>query len=306
MSFPKRVRIREVGPREGLQTWSGVVPTSGKLEIIEALSLTGVTDIEITAMVRADRVPQMADAETVVQQYKRHPGIRYTGLYLNPKGFERAEETGRLDNEAWLYGAVSETFLRKNANTSIAESIGSVPEWMAAFKQRNKSLRGLMLSTAFGCNYEGAISSEKVLRVITDYRTAAEAGGALLGEVCLADTMGWATPDMLKRLIGAVRSQFPAIYISLHLHDTRGAGMANVYAALQEGIDCFDASVGGIGGCPFAQCAAGNICTEDMLFLCQELGIDTGINLAAYVAAAKVTERVLGASLPGKYYKSCC
>ncbi len=305
MSFPKAVRIREVGPREGLQTWTGVVPTSGKLEIIEALSHSGVRDIEITAMVRADRVPQMADAEEVVKQFKRHPGVRYTALYLNPKGFERAEETKRLDNEAWLYGAVSETFLKKNANTTVADSIKSVPEWISAFKAKGKTLHGLMLSTAFGCNYEGAIPQGKVLHVIDGYVQASVHCGALLQEVCLADTMGWATPEMLKRLVAAVREKFPSLALSLHLHDTRGSGMANVYAGLQEGIDCFDSSLGGMGGCPFAKGAAGNVCSEDVVFLCRELGIETGCNVDAYAQAAKVAEKVLGAPLPGKYYKSC-
>lgn len=304
MALPKRVRIREVGPREGMQTLPGVVPTAQKLELIAALSETGVKDIEITALVRADKVPQMADAEEVIRTYARTPEVRYTALYLNPRGFIRAEDTGRLDNEGWLYGAVSETFLKKNANTTVADSVAAVPEWLAAFSQRGKMLQGLMLSTAFGCNYEGAITDVAMLEVIARFRAAALDAGSRLREVCLADTMGWATPEMLKRRIALVREKFPELFLSLHLHDTRGAGMANVYAGLQEGIDCFDCSVGGLGGCPFAKGAAGNVCSEDVAFMCENMGVETGLNLDAYARAAKVAEQIVGQPLPGRFYKA--
>lgn len=305
MTLPKTVRIREVGAREGFQTLKTVVPTDRKLELIAALSETGVKDIEIAAMVRADKMPQMADADEVIRRFRRKPGVRYTALYLNPRGFVRAEETKLLDNEGWLYGAVSETFLRKNANIGVDDSINSIPEWLAAFKVHGKKAQGLMLSTALGCNYEGSFSDERVLDVIG--RSIGKAGelGEKLPELCLADTMGRGTPEMLKRLIGVIRNKFSDITISLHLHDTRGSGMANVYAGLEMGVDCFDCSVGGLGGCPFAQGAAGNVCSEDVAFLCEEMGIRTGLNLDAYCNAAKLAERIVGMPLPGKLYKSC-
>jgi hydroxymethylglutaryl-CoA lyase len=304
MTLPKKVHIREVGVREGVQTLTQVVSTQHKLDLIDALSKTGVRDIEITAMVRADRVPQMADAEEIIQKYARVPGVRYTALYLNPKGFIRAEDTGRLDNEGWLYGAVSETFLKKNTNTTLADSINAIPEWLEAFKSRKKKLRGLMLSTAFGCNYEGAIPTAKVLDILSRTGAKIEESGETLPEICLADTMGRGTPEMLKRLVNDVRKKFPKAYLSLHLHDTRGSGMANVYAGLQEGVDCFDCSVGGLGGCPFAKGAAGNVCTEDVAYLCEEMGIETGLNLEAYCRAASVAAAMVGAPLPGKLYKA--
>lgn len=305
MSLPKSARIREVGAREGFQTLKTVVPTSQKLELIAALGETGVKDIEITAMVRPDKMPQMADADEIIRQFSRKPGIRYTALYLNPRGFVRAEETKKLDNEGWLYGAVSETFLKRNANVSVNESIEAIPEWLSAFKAHGKSLQGLMLSTAFGCNFEGSFADSKVLDVIARSISKVQDVGAKLPEICLADTMGRGTPEMLKRLVAAIREKFPTLYISLHLHDTRGSGMANVYAGLEMGIDCFDCSVAGMGGCPFAQGAAGNVCSEDVAFLCEEMGISTGLDLAAYCRAAKLAERIVGQSLPGKLYKSC-
>ncbi|MBN8550666.1 MAG: hydroxymethylglutaryl-CoA lyase [Deltaproteobacteria bacterium] len=305
MTLPTSVRIREVGAREGFQTLQTVVSTAQKLELIAALSETGVREIEITAMVRADKVPQMSDAEEVIRQFVRKPGVRYTALYLNPRGFVRAEETNRLDNEGWLYGAVSETFLKKNANVSVAESIQAIPEWLTAFASRGKKPQGLMLSTAFGCNYEGSFPDSKVLQVIRSSIEKVEQAGSQLPEVCLADTMGRATPEMLKRLVGAVRAQFPSLYVSLHLHDTRGSGMANVYAGLEMGVDCFDTSVGGMGGCPFAKGAAGNVCSEDVAYLCEEMGIATNVNLDAYCRAARLAERIVGTPLPGKLYKSC-
>lgn len=304
MVFPKAVRIRELGPREGFQTSKAIIPIEKKLELISALSETGVKDIEITAMVRPDKVPQMADAEEVIGRFVRQPGVRYTALYLNPQGFIRAEQAGRLDNEAWLYGAVSETFLQRNANTTLAQTLAVISEWLAAFRAYKKDLQGLMLSTAFGCNYEGEISAARALDVIRRFVDAVDEQGSKLREVCLADTMGWATPEMMKRLVAEVKGKYPAMVVSLHLHDTRGSGMANVYAGLQEGVECFDGSVGGLGGCPFARGAAGNVCTEDMVFLCRELGIETGINIEAYIRAAQLAESIMGAPLPGKLYKS--
>lgn len=304
MALPKTVRIREVGPREGCQTLAAVVPTERKLELIEALSRTGLKDIEITSFVRPDKVPQMADAAEVVSRFVAHPGINYTALYLNPNGFLRAEESGRLHNEGWLYLAASETFLKRNSNTTIAQGIAEMPKWIDAFKSRGKAVRGLMLSTAFGCNFEGAISTQKILDILREVVGHVRAGGETLTEICLADTMGWATPVMLRERIQRVREAFPDSIVSLHLHDTRGSGMANVYAGLEEGIDIFDCSIGGLGGCPFAKGAAGNVPTEDVAFLCEELGVQTGLNLDKLAEAASLAESIVGSSLPGKFYKT--
>jgi hydroxymethylglutaryl-CoA lyase len=304
MALPKKVKIREVGPREGFQTLAAVVPTERKLELIEALSGTGLKDIEINSFVRPDKVPQMADAVDVVERYVAHPGINYTGLYLNPNGFLRAEDTGRLQNEGWLYLAASETFLKRNSNTTVAAGIGEIPRWIEAFRSRGKGVRGIMLSTAFGCNFEGAIPTGKIVSILQQVVAHVESSGGKLAEICLADTMGWATPVMLQERIEAVRREFPDSVVSLHLHDTRGSGMANVYAGLEVGVDIFDCSIGGLGGCPFARGAAGNVPTEDVAFLCEELGISTGLELAKLAEAAVLAEAIVGASLPGKFYKT--
>jgi hydroxymethylglutaryl-CoA lyase len=301
--LPKSVRIRELGPREGFQTLPQTVPTAQKLELIDLLGKTGVRDIEITSFVRPDRVPQMADAEQVIKSFKRYPNIRYSALYLNPQGFDRARAIGGLDTEGWLYTAASETFLKKNNNTTIDGVTQSVPTWLKLFADAGIKPYGLMISTAFGCNYEGAIAHEKVVSILESIIKVIPEGQAPT-EISLADTMGWATPDKLKRLVTLVRKHFPKQVVSLHLHDTRGTGMACVYAGLEEGIDIFDGSVGGMGGCPFAKGAAGNVATEDVAYLCEELGVNTGLNLEAYAAAATKAEEIVGAALPGKLYKT--
>jgi len=304
MAFPKKVRIREVGPREGFQTLVRVVSTERKLELIDALGATGLKDIEIVSFVRPDKVPQMADAAVVVDRFRAVPGVAYTGLYLNPSGFVRAEETGRLHNEGWLYLAASETFLQRNSNTSIAAGIDAMPALLATFKERGKSLRGIMLSTAFGCNFEGPIASDTIVGILRRVVAHTAAAGETLHEICLADTMGWATPVMLRERITRVRREFVGSEVSLHLHDTRGSGMANVYAGLEEGVAIFDCSVGGLGGCPFARGAAGNVPTEDVAFLCHELGIETGLDLSKLAAAAILAEEIVGEPLPGRFYKT--
>lgn len=305
MSFPERVYLRELGPREGFQTLPQVIPTSSKLELIRLLGLAGLPEIEITSFVRPDKVPQMADAETLVQQFTKQPGVRYTALYLNPYGFERAEATQRLSNDGWIYIAASETFLKRNNNVTIAETIAKIPEWLALFKRFGKPLHGVMISTAFGCNYEGPVSQSRVLDILSQVQAQLDLEG--VGEpveISLADTMGWGTPLKVRQLVAAVRERFAGSEVSLHLHDTRGSGMANVYAGLEEGVRIIDCSVGGMGGCPFAKGAAGNVPTEDVAFLCQELGIQTGVSLDSLCRAARYAESIVGSPLPGKLYKS--
>lgn len=303
-NFPKRVRLREVGPREGFQTLASIVETSKKLQLIDALNNTGVKEIEIASFVRPDRVPQMADAEEIIKLFRREAGIKYYGLYLNRTGFERGEACGRLDNQGWLNAAASETFLEKNSNTSLKQILTEIPLWLELFAKHGKSLHGVMLSCALGCNYEGDIATSKVLQVVQQLiQTFGEQGVALV-ELCLADTVGRGNPRSLQRLIVSIQETYPQIFLSLHLHDTRGTGMANVLAGLQEGIELFDTSVGGLGGCPFAKGAAGNVPSEDVAHLCESMGISTGLDLEAYVKAAVLAEQIVGFPLPGKYYKA--
>ncbi len=304
MQFPKKVNIRELGPREGFQTHSKVVATQDKLHLINSLSKTGLKHIEIASFVRPDKVPQMADAEQIVTEYERIPGVSYYGIYLNDKGFERSESSLRLDNQCWLYTAASETFLKKNNGTDQAGVLKSIPNWLNVFAKAKKPLHGLMISTAFGCNYEGRIESKKVIDILASIIDLVAENGQYFKEISLADTMGWGNPEGIKRMLGLVRDRWPNLELSLHLHDTRGTGMANLYAGLEEGVIWYDSSVGGMGGCPFAKGAAGNVCTEDFVFMCAELGIETGVDLEAISQAAELAESLLGMPLPGKYYKT--
>jgi len=303
-SMPDRVRLREVGAREGFQTHPTIVPTRDKIALVDALSRTGVRDIEVASFVRGDRVPNMADAEEVATGCEKRPGVRYTGLYLNVKGFHRAEGVEGLDNQGWLNIAASETFLERNNNTTIDRALETFPAWIEAFRNAGKSVHGLMLSTAFGSNYEGRIPTEKVTSIVDRVLAVVSDHDETLDEICLADTMGNATPRMLQERVRAVRERAPDSEVTLHLHDTRGAGIANVLAGLEVGVRTFDASVGGLGGCPFAKGAAGNVCTEDIAFLCEEMGIETGIDLDAYVEAAKLAAEIVGKELPGRYYRA--
>lgn len=300
MSLPKRVLLREDGPREGFQILERVVPTKQKLELINALSETGITSIEVTAFVRPDRVPQHADAEQVATQLKTVPGVRYRGLYLNEQGLERAMRCRKLDVEGYLMIAPSESFLKKNNNCSIDQAIAAIPEWIKKLQAHGRIFERLMCSTAFGDLDEGKKKAEEVLNICTRAIEKIDAAGAQLEEVTFADTTGFASPESVRRLVGGFRSHWPQIAVGLHLHDTRGSGMANVYAGLLEGVDRFDCSVAGLGGCPFTEGAAGNVPTEDVAFLCEEIGVATGLNLPAYIECAKLAERIVGHQLPGK------
>jgi len=246
----------------------------------------------------------MADSDELIARFQPAPGVRYTALYLNRKGFARAEASGRLMNEGWIYSATSDTFLSKNANTSHRDIVASLSEWLSDFRAAGKAQHGVMISTAFGCAYEGSAVRDRLLPVAQELVDALSQQGSRPKELSLADTVGHGTPEMVRKAVGDLKARYPDIRISLHLHDTRGTGIANAYAGLLEGADCFDASVGGAGGCPFTPGAAGNIATEDLAYMCEALGASTGISLDSYVEAAKFLEQVLGTRLPGKYYRT--
>jgi hydroxymethylglutaryl-CoA lyase len=272
------VTIREVGVREGLQRHPNVIGTRQKLELIQLLSECGLSEIEVTSFVRPDRVPQLADADELTYLLLPHPHVRYTGLYLNEKGFIRGESGGSLANRAWIPLAVSDSFLRKNSNISLQESIETVAQWQGLFNRYCKDSVCLMISTCFGCNDEGPFHPDSLVALI-------EAVSSRLSnkpsEICLADTMGWGNPLVVRHSIRCILSMLPDTSISLHLHDTRGCGIANAYAGYLEGVRIFDASVGGVGGCPFVEGASGNIATEELVYLFESMGVDTGISLAS-------------------------
>jgi hydroxymethylglutaryl-CoA lyase len=300
-NYPEAVRINEDGPREGIQIEQNVVSTEAKIELIDVLSETGLSHIQTVSFVNPRRVPQWADAEQVVAGVSMRKDVKYTGLFLNQMGLDRALATGRLHIEGEVNLCASAAFLAVNQNTTPEKQIQMRREMARTFRNNNIAIDIVGISAAFGCNYQGEISLAKLLSVLASAFSVAEEFNASIATVRLSDTMGWATPNAILRTVEAVRGQYPNLEICLHLHDTRGMAMANAYAGLTAGVTAFDTSIGGLGGCPFAahKGAAGNLCTEDFVFLCDELGIETGIDIDALLAASNVAERVVGHPLPG-------
>jgi hydroxymethylglutaryl-CoA lyase len=301
-ALPSSVVIREVGPREGFQIISKVFETRQKLALIHALVDAGLSEIEVAAFVRPDKVPSMADAEAVVAGLSSRPGVSFTALYLNVKGFQRGEATGVLRNKGWLYTSPSETFLRSNANTSIDESLASVPLWCDEFHRAGKGVHGLMISTAFGCGFEGAVRADAVANLVERYLSALSGVGESLAEICLADTVGVAHPNSVRACVQLLRPL--GIPLSLHLHNTWGLGVTNVYAGLCEGVSIFETSIGGLGGCPFTPGASGNVATEDVAYLCHALGVSTSLDLDKLCRAAELAESIVGGPLASGVYKA--
>jgi hydroxymethylglutaryl-CoA lyase len=290
MSLPKRVQILEEGPREGFQIEKGPIATARKIELIDALSRTGLCHIQIVSFVDPRRVPGMADAEEVVRGITPKPGVAYTGLWLNDCGFERAVATGRLDIKGSIVLCGSETFLKRNQNRTCAEQFAAQEALAQRYRAQGIAIERGLIMAAFGCNFEGEVPPARIVDLAGQILAIAERQGVDLGYLSLADTMGWATPESIKRVAGAVREKFPMLELALHLHDTRGMGVANAYAGIEMGITRFDAAVAGLGGCPFAghAGAAGNVCTEDLVFMCEEMGIETGIDLDALIGCARL------------------
>ncbi|PYM19236.1 MAG: hydroxymethylglutaryl-CoA lyase [Candidatus Rokuibacteriota bacterium] len=301
--LPKSVKIKEVGPREGFQFEKGAISVEDKISLVDALSETGVTSIEFTSFVSPKWVPQMADADQMVAGITRAPGVDYEAIWLNEAGLERAaKHRNTLALRPMFSVAGSDTFMRKNTNRSVDERLDELPGWAERYQKLGMDWLDVGVMAAFGCNYEGDVSPKQVVTTLQKVEQKANACGSRLGGIGLADTMGWANPLQIKRLVGAVRERWPGTPIKLHLHDTRALAIANVVAALEIGVDCFDSAVAGIGGCPFAahKGAAGNVTTEDVVFLCQEMGVETGIDLDAMIAAGQLAEKVVGHPLPGK------
>ena len=300
-SIPTKVQINEEGPREGFQIEKGNIPTARKIELIDSLSQTGLNRIQIVSFVNPKAVPGMADAEEVVEGFHKKPGISYVGLWLNDKGLKRAIDSGRLEVKGSVSLCASEPFLVRNQNRTMEENIPLQHKTMEMFKAHNVPVTRGAVMAAFGCNFAGEISTDTVLSTITTAKEIASAHGFKLEQMMLADTMAWGTPASVKRLVGAVQDKHPELNICLHLHDTRGMGIANAYAGLEMGVNTFDAAVAGLGGCPFAghAGAAGNVCTEDLVFMCDEMGIETGIDLEALMESARLAEDIVGHPLPG-------
>jgi hydroxymethylglutaryl-CoA lyase len=303
MSLPTRVQLVDVGPRDGLQNEKQPVPAAVKIELVHRLQDAGLQEIEVTSFVSPKWVPQMADADQMVAGIKRAPGVAYEAIWLNEAGLERAaRHRDSLALRPMFSVAGTDTFMRKNTNRSVDERLEELPGWAERYQKLGMDWLDVGVMAAFGCNYEGDVAPKHVVTVLQKVEQKASASGSRLGGISLADTMGWANPLQIKRLVGAVRERWPSTPIKLHLHDTRALAVANVVAALEVGVDCFDSAVAGMGGCPFAahKGAAGNVTTEDVVFLCQEMGVETGIDLDAMIAAGQLAERVVGHPLPGK------
>jgi hydroxymethylglutaryl-CoA lyase len=303
--LPRRVQINEEGPREGFQIEKGPIPTARKLDLIHSLARTGLSQIQCVSFVSATAVPGMADAEDVVRGLERKPGVRYTSLWLNEKGLQRAVATGKLDIRGTLSLTASEKFLLRNQKRTLQQNLDAQGGIIAMYKANGIAVDRASIMAAFGCNFGGDVVAHDVLAMTRQIMDLAIEHGLEIRTLSLADTMAWATPGSIRRTVASVRDKYPALEIALHLHDTRGMGIANAYAGLQEGVAIFDAAVGGLGGCPFAAHAgaAGNVCTEDLVFMCHEMGIETGIDLDALLEAARLAEDIVGHPLPGSVMK---
>jgi hydroxymethylglutaryl-CoA lyase len=292
LDLPRRVTVVEVGPRDGLQNEAVRVPTAVKIAFVEALAAAGLPVVEITAFVNPSRVPQMADAGEVARGVARREGVRYTALVPNMRGLAAARQAGLT--EVAVFAAASETLSRRNINQAIDESLTAYRDVVAEARRSGMRVRGY-LSAAFGCPFEGEVAVPAVADL------AARLLDLGVFEVAVSDTIGVATPGQVIEVVEAVAARVPREAIALHFHDTRGTALANVLAALQAGITTFDASAGGLGGCPFAPGAAGNVATEDLLYMLHGLGIETGVELDAVAAASRAVARALNHPLASRY-----
>jgi hydroxymethylglutaryl-CoA lyase len=292
--LPGRISVREVGPRDGLQN-EEPVPTAAKVELINRLSATGVQRIEAVSFVRPEAIPQMADADEVWREIDRAPSVRYSALVPNLRGAGRALDSGLTEIEAVV--SASDTHNRKNVNRSTAESLDDIAAIIAQAHARGATCQ-VIVSTAWGCPYEGDVPVARVVEVAG----RAVADGA--DSISFGDTTGMATPGRVQRLVGEFRSAYPEASLNLHFHNTRGTGLANVLAALELGVADFDASVGGLGGCPYAPGATGNIATEELVHMVEDMGVATGIDLEAMIAAAAQAEGIVGRTLPSQVLRA--
>lgn len=302
--YPTAITLQEVGPREGFQ-YEGIgnpdkISTQQKCELVTALGETGLTRIQVTSFVSPKRVPQMADAEKLSELIPDLPGVTLTAIYLNDRGFDRMLATGRYQMTATISFTASDTFSIRNQGRDHEQDVAMQQKMLALYQENRISYGKGNIMAAFGCNYEGDIPVTKVVTLVQEMMDITDDAGIRLQELELADTMGWGDPESVKRTIGSVQDRWPDLVLALHLHDTRGLGVANVHAALEMGVERFDTSVGGLGGCPFTGTAAGNVATEDVVFLCQRLGIDTGVDMAALVRCAALAESIVGHPLPSR------
>jgi hydroxymethylglutaryl-CoA lyase len=306
--FPARVDIHEEGPREGFQSEPAGFSVADRAALVEALAASGLRQIQVASFVNPKRVPQMADAAELFAAIQRRPGVRYTGLWLNEQGFDRARATAQVDLVGTLYFYASDAFARANNGMGAAEFAERQRQWVHRYRAEGLPIESAYLMTAFGCNIEGAIGEDRLAEALAFIARLQREEDFVLPRLYLADTVGMADPRAVRRRVALAREHLPRARIGLHLHDTRGIAMANALAALECGVDLFDASVAGLGGCPFCGNAhggaSGNICTEDLVFLCESLGIATGVDLPRLLDAARLAEKIIGRRLDGRLMHS--
>ena len=290
-----RVEIVEVGPRDGLQSEAQVLPTDRKVEFVRRLVAAGLRRIEVASFVNPKRVPQMADAEAVLAALGNPPGNGFIGLVLNRKGFDRARAAGCA--EVGMAIAATETFGQRNQGLSIDEGVAAWLEIAAAAREAGIRAQ-ITISTAFGCPFEGEVPVAKVLAI------AERLSAGSPDEIAVADTIGVAVPTQVTELVGALRAALPQVRLRAHFHNTRNTGLANAYAAVEAGVRTLDASCGGIGGCPFAPAATGNIPTEDLVYMLQRMGVDTGVDLPALLDTSRWLQDALEHPVPGMVVKA--
>jgi len=294
-SLPRRVDVYEVGPRDGLQNELRTLPTKDKARLIEALVASGEKRIEVTSFVSPKWIPQLADAEEVLRLVGKKPGVTFSALVPNIKGLVRAREAGL--EEAAVFISASEAHSKKNINKTIAEALETSREVTAAATQAGMRVRGY-LSTVWGCPYEGHVPVERVVDIC---RRLVDMG---LYQLSLGDTIGVGTPRQTEEILEALMKYIPVEQLALHLHDTRGTALANALVGLSAGVTTFDASIGGLGGCPYAPGAAGNLATEDAVFMFHGMGVETGINMDKLVEAGELAQQLIGRKLAGKFLQA--
>ena len=288
--LPSSVRIREVGPRDGFQNEPEVIPTAEKLRLIAMLADAGFRRLEVTAFVRADVIPQLADAEEVLSRVERAEGVAYSVLIPNEKGLERALAHRDRFDEVNLFLSASETHNEKNVNRSIADSLAGLERTIARAREEGLRCEGV-ISVSFGCPYEGEVPPDRVFAI------AERLAAAGCTEIAFGDTTGMANPRQVGEFFASARERLGGVELTAHFHNTRGQGLANVLAALEQGVDSFESSFGELGGCPVPPGATGNISTEDLASMLEEMGVSTGIDLAQLIEASRAAQEVLGRPL---------
>jgi hydroxymethylglutaryl-CoA lyase len=289
--LPKVVRIREVGPRDGFQNEPETIPTAEKIRLVDLLSATGLKRLEVTSFVRPEVIPQLADAEEVLAGVQRRDGVAFSVLIPNERGLERALALRDRFDEINVFVSASETHNRKNVNRTIEESLNGLERTLEAAREVGLRCEGV-ISTSFGCPYEGEVPPERVVGI------AERLAGAGCAEIGFGDTTGMANPRQVGEFFATARERLGEVELmTAHFHNTRGQGLANVLEALGQGVDSFEASFGELGGCPVPPGATGNVATEDVVSMLHEMGIETGIDLSALVEASRAAQAVLGRPL---------